>query len=723
MKDELREKLDDFLKNIKGTTTKLERQRKALRSKLDNGQMTQEEFSEYTRLGQELSKQRALYDEYKSKVTIFELYRNEIKKLTAARTSKKQKEEIINYLVSEIHSYSTKTFNKLIADNPNITDNYSLEDRIEGLRNVINAYPLVLEAQKRWTSKSALKKALNAKVRDLKTLEAYNHDTTDVKKEIKSLEEDLKYLEAFENTDVQKQYDLAKQEYDNLTRYDYSLLLISEQDLRTKLENLSQKDISDSIKGSLLDILNKLIDTLELSHYEDLIKEFKIDNQDEKTQEQANNEEAKDDKKEEQLPEGGKDMDNKTDQKPKTEPVKQPEPIKKPEPPKQPEPVKKDNSKIQKAICYALSGAIGISLVAGAYLIGRSSRKGSNSNNNNNTYMEYVDPNYNSQPEELIEAKPTPTPVPEAIIAMQNSNPEVVDVLREIGYSDNVAYFMAFNFSEDQIAILKQVPYDSRVESYAQYIGFNYNYINDYENARATQNLTAQEAIDYVNRAYVLQSYNLFNGANINDYTRFVVGIANRDIMTHKNDEASLALNDVMNEIAAHVIDTKITGINSITNEDLNRIEALRDIAPAGSDLDEFLEGFVDIVEACLADPYNMDLSNKAYMYLEIFVKSLNNVDNPLNHLNNIEASLEENVLMEDPIFNERAKVQNPSDFAIAWDDVVGPLWFTFIPIGDGESPEYQRWDSLFQTASSAVNIVYNQTCGEEMSLTRESGE
>ncbi len=720
MKDELREKLNDFLKNIKGTTTKLERQRKALRSKLDNGQMTQEEFSEYTKLGQELSKQRALYDEYKSKVTIFELYRNEIKKLTAARTSKKQKEEIINYLVSEIHSYSTKTFNKLIEINPDLEGN-DLNSYLKDLLVMMDDLKLTLKAREKWTSKSALKKALNAKVRDLKTLEAYNHDTTGVKKEIETLEEDLKYFEAFENTDVQKQYDLAKQEYDNLTKYDYSLLLMSEQDLRTKLENLSQKDISDSEKEELLKSLNKLIDTLELSHYEDLIKEFKIDNQDEKTQEQANNEEAKDDKKEEQLPEGGKDMDNKTDQAPKTESVKQPEPIKKPEPVKQPEPVKKDNSKIQKAICYALSGAIGISLVVGAYLIGRSNGKGSNSNNN--TYMEYVDPNYNPQPEELIEAEPTPTPVPEAIIAMQNSNPEVVDALREIGYSDNAAYFMAFNFSEDQIAILKQVPYDSRVESYAQCIGFNYNYINDYENARATQNLTAQEAIDYVNRAYVLQSYNLFNGANINDYTRFVVGIANRDIMTHKNDEASLALNDVMNEIAAHVIDTKITGINSITNEDLNRIEALRDIAPAGSDLDEFLEGFVDIVEACLADPYNMDLSNKAYMYLEIFVKSLNNMDNSLNHLNNIEASLEENVLMEDPIFNERAKIENPSDFALAWDDVVGPLWFTFIPIGDGESPEYQRWDSLFQTASSAVNIVYNQTCGEEMTLTRESGE
>ena len=193
--------------------------------------------------------------------------------------------------------------------------------------------------------------------------------------------------------------------------------------------------------------------------------------------------------------------------------------------------------------------------------------------------------------------------------------------------------------------------------------------------------------------------------------------------MTHKNDEVSLALNDVMNEIATHVLDTKITGVSSITNEDLNRIEALREIAAPDSDLDEFLEGFVDIIKACITDPYNIDLSNKAYMYLNLWVKSLNNMDNPLNHLETIEGSLEENVLTVDPVFNERAKIKDANDFVIAWDDIVGPLWFTFVPLGDGNDPEFQIWDELFQTASSARDIVYNQTCGEEMTLSRESGE
>ncbi len=741
MKGELREKLDNFLKNIKDTIAKLEKQRNTLKKKLDDEKMTQEEFSEYIRLGKELTSQKDLYEEYKNKITTFDRMKKDINKLTKVSISKKQKDEIIDSLVSYVSYYNGRVINRLIETNPNLIDEYIVETRMTNLKEKLQDIKRALDATKKWSSKNALKRALNGKIRDLKTLETYSHDTTEIEQEIIILKSDLEILEKYENIDIQELYNSTKQEYDYLTKY-YNIL-VNEKSFRESLEKLTQKDITEQEKETILEDLYKLIDTLELDADEQLIKEFNLEEKDnkEKTEEtkkstpieKTTTEIPKDDKKEEgkKLPEGGKKMeDNRFSFNEdgsyslgKGSITKEPinlhhndstrKMIVKPEEKLIPKPTK-NKGIIAKAVCYTLAGVIGVTAVVGAYLIERSSKK---TTNGNNITTEYVDPNLEAAPE------PMATPVPEVIIAMQNSNPTVVSTLQEIGYSEAVVPFMATSFSEDQIALLEQLPYDARVENYAKCSGFNYNYIDDYENARATQNLTTLEAVDFVNRAHLLQNYNLFNGANINDYTRFVAGIANKDIMTHKNDEVSLALNDVMNEIATHVLDTKITGVSSITNEDLNRIEALREIAAPGSDLDEFLEGFVDIIKACITDPYNIDLSNKAYMYLNLWVKSLNNMDNPLNHLETIEGSLEENVLTVDPVFNERAKIKDANDFVIAWDDIVGPLWFTFVPLGDGNDPEFQIWDELFQTASSARDIVYNQTCGEEMTLSRESGE
>ena len=151
---------------------------------------------------------------------------------------------------------------------------------------------------------------------------------------------------------------------------------------------------------------------------------------------------------------------------PKEQPIPEPipEPISFEKEPKK----RKNNSAIAKAVCWTLAGVIGVTTVVGAYFIGRSSKK---QNSGNNITTEYVDPNLEAAPE------PMATEVPEVIIAMQNSNQDIVNALLAKGYGEAVAPFMATNFASDQIDILNQIPYDARVENYAKCFGFNYNYI------------------------------------------------------------------------------------------------------------------------------------------------------------------------------------------------------------------------------------------------------
>ncbi len=731
MKGELRENIQKVIHDIKEEIEILKQKRESIKSILPDAEITNEQLREYVDAGQKIEKLKNILEPFKE-VDSLEDLRKELPNLGKSKTTKTKKKAIIiagNLKVDEFNHAILKDASLDLGKS--ITEIKDLEESINEFNEEINRFESRQKVLERYGSIQNIEKLISEKEHDLEVLKKYKRGTKTITDQINELND---ALETIKLASLEKEVNNYERNKANLqkAKYYYEMLVDAER-FNTFLTGLASSETSKEEKKYILEKLNEELNKMEDYHI-NLLKDIDMESLGIKpiTLEESEKEEEKeiefieeesyDTTRSDEISNkgGNENMENdgrfnfnedgsynigrgQIDLYRQIDAIKEDDYI----PVEDTTPVKgTKNEYVARAIAWALTGAIAATTVIGAYLVGLNSSKKAN---NGNVSGGYSDTNLENTPE------PVPTEVPEVLIALQNSDPEIVRALEEKGYSEAFAPFMALNFSADQIDLLKQIPYDARVESYARAQEFNYNYIEDYENARATQNLTTDEAVSFVNNAHKLQDYNLFEGANINDYTRFVAGIANKDIMTHENDEMSIALNKTMNDIAAHVIDTKLTGINAITNEDFNRIEALKYIAPAGSDLAEFLQGFVEIVEACLAEPNNIDLSNRAYMYLEIFVKSLNSFDNPLNHLEAIPDSLEENVLTVDEQFNNRAKVEDATDAVIAWDDVVGPLWFTFCQLGDGDDPEYQRWDELFQTATSMRNIVYGEVCNENL--------
>ncbi len=285
----------------------------------------------------------------------------------------------------------------------------------------------------------------------------------------------------------------------------------------------------------------------------------------------------------------------------------------------------------------------------------------------------------------------TPTPSKE-IEEELSSN---VKSLKELGYDEYYAKLMDENFNEDVIQSLLSMPYIATVENYATVKEFNLNYLEDYENARSVFNITNEEAVDYVNRAYLIQSTNFYDDAAINQIVEIVMALDKKELFTQDNASLAQSFNTSFNRI----VDNYLFG--ATTEEDINKLNALQYFAKDGSDMDKFLTRLGTMTQAILTEPDNDNHKLDVYNYINIFATSLNGYTN------------EPSALTDDEEFNNDAILNDYFDWYIGYNSFVAPLYPVFV------SEEYlYSWENLQYLMTTALEgPEFKNICGEALTL------
>ena len=213
--------------------------------------------------------------------------------------------------------------------------------------------------------------------------------------------------------------------------------------------------------------------------------------------------------------------------------------------------------------------------------------------------------------------------------------------------------------SEDFIEDNKQTIDDGFVnviDVYANVSDFNANYLNDYEFYRAKYNLTPSKAVDYVNRAYMIQANNFYEDAQIDDIIDVIMAIDNKNLFTADNASLAQSINTTFNQ----VVDNYLFGTNTL--EDINKINAIKYFANKDSDLGRFLDGFSSLTQDIINNPEDVKAKDNMISYINIFATSVNGFTN------------DETALTDNKEFNENAKVNDYFDWYMAYNSFVGPL-------------------------------------------------
>lgn len=263
------------------------------------------------------------------------------------------------------------------------------------------------------------------------------------------------------------------------------------------------------------------------------------------------------------------------------------------------------------------------------------------------------------------------------------------------GYSEDAAYAMAKTLPENIINTLLTSPYISAIEEYSSVEELNIDYIVDYENARTIYNLTADKAVDYVNRAYSIQATNFYEDATINEIVEVVMAIDNKELFTTDNANLAQSFNTSFNR----VVDNYLFG--TTTEEDIEKIDALPYFAKDGSDMDNFLGEFSEITKEILSDPNDEVAKNKMYKLLNIFATSLNGFTN------------EEDTLTTDGDFNKNAQINDYYDWYMIYNSFIAPLYPTFV-----EENEFTKYEELQGLMISALQgPEFERLCGQSRTL------
>ena len=272
----------------------------------------------------------------------------------------------------------------------------------------------------------------------------------------------------------------------------------------------------------------------------------------------------------------------------------------------------------------------------------------------------------------------------------ENANKTVMEQLVNKGYSGYAAMLMVTNFSEETINTLLTVPYIAEVENFADTKEFNINYINDYQTALETYGLSSNEAVDYVNRAYLINRTKFYQDATINEIVEVLNAVNNKELVM--NDALNQSVNNGLTEIYNNYAFTE--GKNY---EDLNKIDALMYFAKEDTDLDNFLTEYSQLVEEILNAKGNAEETEVAqrnmYNFLSTF--ALGYAGNTTNIEN----------------MNENAIVTDTADWNMAYESFVKPLMSMYIT--ENNLNEYIELQSYLAN----INENWKQTNTAEYTL------
>lgn len=277
----------------------------------------------------------------------------------------------------------------------------------------------------------------------------------------------------------------------------------------------------------------------------------------------------------------------------------------------------------------------------------------------------------------------------------ENANKEVIEALVNKGYSEYAAMLMAENFNDTTLKALQNVPYIEEVENYVTDKEFNLDYLNDYENARNTYNLTSDKAVDYVNRSVKIQETGFYDEASINEIVEIVMAIDNKNLFMQENANLAQSFNTSFNRI----VDNYLFG--TTTEEDLTKLDALQYFAKEGSDLDLFLTDFGSLAKEKILNPNDLDTKNKMYTYMAVFALSVNGFTNTDEDIN------------ISKLYNSNAQLDDYFDWYMAYNSFIAPLYPTLI--GENEFEYYEELQNIMLTALQ--DPQFEMVCGEESSL------
>lgn len=293
-------------------------------------------------------------------------------------------------------------------------------------------------------------------------------------------------------------------------------------------------------------------------------------------------------------------------------------------------------------------------------------------------------------------------PTPNSIESVyDNRDRENIEALTAKGYDEYSALLMIEHFSKDTIEALLKLPYIASVPRYATVKDFNLDYVNDYDVALTTYTLAPEDAVSYVNRAYQISATNFYEGASINEIVEVVMAVNDKDIFKSENAALDNSINNTM-------VDAIINYINGdVTEENINKMNALPYFAKEGSDLEAFLKEYSTILQNIIRSTNDKEAlasaQNDMYTYLYAFANA---------HNGYVEKG-------SDIVVNENAIVKDTFDWYIAYESFVKPAMSLFI-----NEANLNDFVCLQETMLGIVNTEpYSEYCHEEYESLTRGGE
>ena len=305
--------------------------------------------------------------------------------------------------------------------------------------------------------------------------------------------------------------------------------------------------------------------------------------------------------------------------------------------------------------------------------------------------------------EEKQETDPVPTDTI-ANITLEEENLESdttsvnLDAMRKlvkVGYSEYSAMQIAKNFSAEAINDLLDLPYIAPVENYIYTNDFKYVYLQDYENARLTLNMTPEDVVFCVNNAHILKANYFFKDLDINQIADILRAIDNKD----KEVDVADLIYGTVNQIVTNYL------FGTVTEEDLKAINVLPYLARENSDIYNFNKQYSELLLKVMQDPTNEEGFNKLHQYIRIFAENIFNAQH-----NNPEH------LTDDEEFNNNAIINTHYDWLFVKNGIIYATYEIAFPYAyeDERFREAEELNALMESALQLPELnEYVNSCTE----------
>ena len=196
-------------------------------------------------------------------------------------------------------------------------------------------------------------------------------------------------------------------------------------------------------------------------------------------------------------------------------------------------------------------------------------------------------------------------------------------------------------------------------------------------------------------------------------FSKLFSSIDNKDIFLIDNGNLAQAIHTSINRITESYLFRE----GPTSEEDINKINALKYFAKDGSDLDSFLTRYSDIVIDILRNPEDDTKKDTLYSFINIFATSVNGFNNTQNYLQEFPESGEELALTDDYWFNQDAQLNDANDWLIAHHEFFVPLAPIDAPYNDTDE-RMGRWIEVQQLMETALQSpMISEICGESLNL------